>query len=128
MKTWLGALLMTCAVVAVAHAKRTPAPVVPPITHGGVVYHARGDGETAFIVANDEKTGNQLWKAKVYHVQIDPLKEADVQMMFIRGMLLFGEKLLIQDQAGRCYQLELETHKVQGTSCKKYRSVKSATP
>jgi len=126
MKVCLGLLLIICVALPIADAKRTPAPVVAPITHEGVVYHATGNGEIAFIVANDEKTGNELWKSKVYHVQIDPLKEQDVQMIFIKGMLLSGEKLLIQDEAGRCYRLELETHKVQGIGCKQYRSLKSA--
>jgi outer membrane protein assembly factor BamB len=103
-----------------------PPPVVPPITHEGVVYQATGDGETAFIMAKDVKTGKELWKAKVYHVQIDPLKEGDVQTIFFKGMLLSREKLLIQDEAGRYYRLDLKTQKVQGTGCGEYRALKSA--
>ena len=126
MKTWLGLLLIACASVSLAQAKRAPVPVVAPITHEGVVYQATGNGETAFIIAKDEKTGKELWKAKVYHVHIDPLKEGDVQMIFIKGMLLSSKTLVIQDEAGRCYRLDLETQKVRGTGCRQYRALKSA--
>lgn len=125
MKIWVGALILVCGAVSLAYGKRVPAPVVSPIRHEGVVYHAGGNGEDAFVLAKDEKTGKELWKAKLYHVQIDPLKEADVQMIFIKDMLLSGEKLLIQDEAGRCYGLQLATHRVQGESCKKYRSLRT---
>lgn len=124
MKTWLGSLLIFCFTVSGVCAKRTPPPVVAPITHNGVIYTATGDGETAFVVATNEKTGKELWKAQVYHVSIDPTKEADIQTIFISEMLLSGERLLIQDEAGRCYRLELVTHKVRGTNCKKYQALK----
>jgi hypothetical protein len=126
MKTWIGLLQIACVAAPVAHAKRMPPPVVPPITHEGVIYHATGDGEAAFIIAKDEKTGKEFWKAKVYHIHIDPLKQEDDQIIFIKGMLLSGKKLLIQDEAGRCYRLDLETQKVQGTGCREYRTLKSA--
>jgi len=124
MRTWLGFVLIVWFTVSGAWAKRTPPPVVPPITHHGVVYSATGDGETAFVVAAEEKTGKQLWRAQVYRVQIDPNKEVDVQTIFISGMRLSGERLVIQDEAGRCYRLDLETRQVQGTNCKKYRALK----
>jgi hypothetical protein len=126
MRTWLGVVLVVWFTVSGVCAKRTPPPVVAPITHHGVVYSATGDGKAAFVAAVDEKTGQELWKAEVYRVQIDPTKEADVQTVFISGMRMSGERLLIQDEAGRCYRLDLETHQVQGTNCKKYRALKPA--
>ena len=125
-RTWLGFVLIVWFAVSGAWAKRTPPPVVAPITHHGVVYSATGDGETAFVAAAEEKTGTQLWKAQVYRVQMDPNKEVDVQTIFISGMRLSGERLLIQDEAGRCYRLDLKTRQVQGANCKKYRALKPA--
>jgi hypothetical protein len=126
MRTWLRFVLIVWFAVSGACAKRTPPPVVTPITHNGVVYSATADGETAFVVAADEKTGKELWKAEVYRIQIDPTKEVDVQTIFISGIRLSGEKLLIQDEAGRCYRLDLETRQVQGINCKKYRALRPA--
>ena len=117
------ALSLICSAVL---AKRLPAPVVAPITHQGVVYYAEHDGDSEVIVARDEKSGAESWRVRVYRQRVDPTKEYDVQMIFVKGMLLSKEKLLIQDEAGRCYRLDLGTRKVQGIGCKAYRALNSS--
>jgi hypothetical protein len=126
MKRWLWFLVGLGLVYSVVLAKRIPPPLVPPITHAGVIYSAQHDGKTEIVVAEDEKSGSELWRAAIYSQRVDQTKEIDVQMIFIKGMILSGERLLLQDEAGRCYQVDLTTRKVEGVNCKKYRSLKPA--
>lgn len=97
-----------------AFAKRTPAPRLPPIVHNGVRYNVPNDrGTVGYVVASDFATGKQLWKRTVFRKCICPLLEQDVQWVFIKEMRLEGERLILVDERGRTYALDLSTRKVQ---------------
>ncbi len=105
-------------------AKRVPAPKVAPVTQAGVTYSADPDGRTGYVVASDAKTGGELWKVKIYHVHINPFIEEDVQWIYITGLKLSGNALLIRNEAGRCYRLDLAKKSVRKDTCTEYLTIK----
>lgn len=113
-----GLLLTVALVLPVASwGKRAPPKPVIPVTHDGVTYSAAGDGTAAFVVATETSSGRELWKVEVFKVRIDPLLEEDVQWVFITELKVSGNSLLIRDERGRCYRLNLTTREHQGVSC-----------
>lgn len=114
--TSVAVLLFVMGLLLPALAKRLPPPKVDPSVHQGITYSADGDGKTAWIVATDA-SGHTLWRAKIFHVHIDPQLEEDVQWVFISAMKLQGESLLVESEKSRCYLLNLHTHHVTNTHC-----------
>ena len=98
-------------------AKRVHPPKVTPITKDGITYTATGDGKTACVVASDANTGKELWKAKIYHVHINPFIEEDNQWIYISEMNLSGNAILIRNEAARCYRLNLIKKSVKKDKC-----------
>ena len=116
-------LILSVIVVCVGvSAKRKPAPIVKSITHDRITYSAQGDGVTGYVVATGAISGEELWRAKIYTVRVNPALEFDVQQIFISGLKLAGERLLIRDEAGRCYQLDISKRSANGVSCSVYRA------
>lgn len=66
------------------------------------------------MIATDQKTGNILWKVKVFHTSIKPDLEEDVQWVFITHLQLSGNSLLARDEKSRCYRIDLSTRVVKG--------------
>jgi hypothetical protein len=97
-----------------AWAKRTAPKDVKPIVHEGVKYLTPHDnGREGKIIAEDEKTGKKLWEAVVYKVKIDPNLEEDVQWVFISGLELHGNKLIVSNEKGDSYAVDIKTKKVE---------------
>ena len=90
-----------------------PAPVVEPIVHQGVCYTVPNDkGTKGYVVASDAGTGKQLWKKTIFRKWICPCLEHDVQWVFIKRMRLDAERLILLDERGRTYALDLRTRAV----------------
>lgn len=103
---WLGVLMLPLT----ALAKRTPAPVIEPVVHGGVRYTVPNDkGTVAYVVAWDVTTGERLWKKTVFRKCICPFFEHDVQWVFVKQMRLDGERLILVSERGKVYALDLKT-------------------
>jgi hypothetical protein len=95
-----------------AQAKRTPAPVIPPIIHEGIRYTVPNDkGTVGYVVAWDSATGKQLWKKTLFRKLLIPLLEPDVQWVFVRTMRLEDKHLLFLDERNKRYSLDLKTRK-----------------
>jgi hypothetical protein len=105
-------------------AKRVPPPRVAPVTRDGITYSAAGDGRSAYVIASDAKTGSELWRVKIYHVHINPFMEEDVQWIYISGLKLSGNALLLRNEAARCYRLDLAKKSVREDKCTEYLSIK----
>ncbi len=91
-----------------ALAKRTPAPVVQPVTVSGIKYVAPNDqGTLGHIQAIDVKTGKKLWDKAIYRVKLQPKLEEDVQWVFIKSMQVKGNRLLIVNEKGQKFTLRL---------------------
>ncbi len=64
------------------------------------------------MFATDAKNGGKLWQVSVFETKIDPKLEEDVQWVFIVGMKLSGNSVLLKDEAGRCWQVDIESKRV----------------
>lgn len=101
--------------------KRGPPPPTPSVTARGVRYQAvamgrrRGlDQNGGYIAALDVAGGRELWLLKVYVTPRDPDMEDDKQDLFIAGLKLVGHgrALLVTDERGGRYRVDLRTHAV----------------
>ena len=99
--------------------KRVAPPKVAPVTVDGLRIEAihwgrsRGLGQNGgYIVAFDPKTGQELWTLKVYDIVYDPKMEEDVQDVFIEKMKAGGGTLLITDEKGRRYRVDVKARSV----------------
>jgi outer membrane protein assembly factor BamB len=92
-------------------AKRAAPKPVAPVVWEGVEYRASG---MAQVRAVEITTGRKLWETKVYHVWIIPLAETDVQSVFITNLKVEAGKLVVKNEAGKTYQLDLKTGRVAG--------------
>jgi len=91
---------------------------VPPIVHEGVQYSASGDGKTGFVVATDISTGKEFWRVKIFRVHPHWWKgEEDNQWVYISSLRLAENTLLIGNEKGQCFLLDLRTKHVKRESC-----------
>jgi hypothetical protein len=101
-------------------AKRVGPPAVAAVVVGGVRYEAlpwgkkRGLGQNGgYLATYDVKTGAELGLIKVYEIKYDSKLEADVQDDFIARLELVDGKLLVTDERGRKYAVDLQNQSVQ---------------
>jgi outer membrane protein assembly factor BamB len=98
-----------------AYAKRKAPTPVPPVVWQGVKYVASLEpDQIGRVQAYDEASGRKLWETKVYHVWINPIAEEDVQWVFISSMQIQDGKLVVKNEAGKRYRLDLQTGSVEG--------------
>jgi hypothetical protein len=93
-------------------AKRGAAKPVPPIIYKGITYSAPNNGALINWVLASDPTGGELFRIKVFDMPIDPRLEEDAQWVFITGLRLSGGSLLVEDEKGRCYAVDLDTRAV----------------
>ena len=114
-------VIVGCATLAsvttVAFAKRLPPKPVAPVVANGIRYAVGGDGRDQYVVATDNSSGKELWKAKVFHTEIKPWMEEDVQEVFITDLKLMGNALFVRDEKARCYSVDLKHHGVNHAPC-----------
>lgn len=104
------AALLLCP--ASAYAKRKAPKPVPPVIWQGVKYVA--SHQMGHVQAFDLASGRKLWETKVYHVWIMPLAEEDVQWVFICNMQVQDGMLVVSNEAGKTYRLDLQTGRAEG--------------
>ncbi len=97
--------------VAPAPAKRLAPKPVTPVVAGAVEYSAPHE-QMGFVVATDTGTHKELWRERIYTVHIDPKLERDVQDVFITSLVIEGGVLVVTNERGESYALDLATRKV----------------
>jgi outer membrane protein assembly factor BamB len=125
LKTNLSLVLLAFLIPVLLYAKRTPPKPVAPVTGDGVTYGSSGDGFEEFVVATQADSGKELWKTKIFAVQIKSGLEKDVQAIFITKLKLAGPTLYVRDESARCFQLELKTQAVESVGCAVMKKAKS---
>ncbi len=89
-------------------AKRGPAPKVKPLNYRQLQFRAPNTLETmGWVQAWDRKTGQMVWDHRVYTITIDPDMEEDVQWKFITSLKIRGGKLLVENENGEKFTVEL---------------------
>src|SRR5215469_12284180 len=125
LKTHRTLLLLILLIPAVMLAKRTPPKPVAPVTGDGVTYTTAGDGFEEFVVATQTDSGKELWKTKIFTVQVKPELEKDVQAIYITKLKLAGPTLYVRDESSRCFQLDVKTQGVRSVGCSAMKKAKS---
>ena len=92
-------------------AKRSSPVDVAPVVIRGVEYSAPHDA-MGFVVAKDHNSGKELWRVRIYEVRVNPALERDVQDIFITSLAEKGGALLITNERGEKYALDLQSRKV----------------
>jgi len=103
---------------------RPSAPEVAPIEHAGVRYEQdqadehKGDQDGGYLAASDAKTGERLWRLKVYDVPDYKSAGVSVGGIYFRSMRLISSsnELEIENEVGSLYRVELATHSVKKIS------------
>ena len=105
------AVWLTIGLMFPAIAKRSGPLEVKEITIGAVVYSAPHDA-MGFVVATNGETKMELWRVRIYEVKKDPKLEGDVQDVFITSLVKDGESLIVTNEQGKKFRLNLATQKV----------------
>lgn len=99
---------------------RPAPPVVPPVEHGGVRYQQdtyderRGDQQGGYLVALDARTGERLWRLRVYPVADHRAAGVTGGSLHFRALRLAdsGRALEIENEVGSVYRVVLATRAV----------------
>ena len=65
-----------------------------------------------FVVATDARSRKELWRERIYTVRVNPELERDVQDVFITSLAVENGTLIITNERGDTYALDLATRKV----------------
>jgi hypothetical protein len=125
-RTLFIAIFITTLVTTFVAAKRLPPKEVTPVVSDGIQYSVAGDGRNQYVVATDVKSGDALWKVRVFNNRIKSGLEGDVQWVFITDLQLVGSSLFAKDEKERCYAVSLKTQKVTKQSCGEFKDVQHA--
>ena len=107
-------MILAAIIASDAWAKRAGPKSVAPVIHDGVKFVApNNNGREGKVEARGEKTGEKLWDVVVYTVKIDPNLEADVQWVFITGLAVRGNTLLVTNEKNEQFTLDLKTRKIE---------------
>ncbi|MDX1563813.1 MAG: hypothetical protein R3236_00340 [Phycisphaeraceae bacterium] len=109
-RTFLCGLALAAAPASRLLAKRAAPKPVESIRAGDVEYRAStnnwaGDSVEAWDVKHKEL----LWRRQIFVIKFDPNLERDIQDTFITQMKLDGQKMLISNERGSKYELDLKT-------------------
>ena len=92
----------------VSAARLAPKPV-PPLLYAGMEYRAPHE-RMGHVEAWDIRTGKRLWENKVYSIWVPPWgAREDSEYVFITGLHVEGSKLIVTNEAGREYKVDLHT-------------------
>lgn len=94
-----------------AKAKRAAPKPVPAVTLKNIEYSAPHD-LMGFVVATDTATHKELWRERIYAVTVNPALESDVQHVYITSLVIEESTLVITNERGESYALDLATRKV----------------
>jgi len=111
----LSALLALCVLLVggtpAAVAKRAAPRPVAPVVADGVRYSAPPEA-MGFVIAATADTGKELWRVRIYEIHVDPNLERNVQDVFITSLELKDGTLIITNERGEKFALDLKTRKV----------------
>jgi hypothetical protein len=114
---WVVAAVMCAIRVEPTFAKRR-APKVVETDHADRIYRANdltadGTDQAAGIVEVFDRHGDKrLWSVRVYCIEKNPGLEQDVQDVFVARLEVRGKTLIVTDELGDIFEVNLPTRKV----------------
>lgn len=127
MKTAAMVLFLSVLCAAPALAKRAAPAAVKPVVHGGLEFRAPSE-KMGVVEAWDGAAGRMLWEKQVYAVKLDPNLEADVQHVFITKLEVADGALLVTNERGEVYSMDLKTRNVSKAAKPGGAAEKNASP
>jgi hypothetical protein len=97
--------------VAPINAKRLPPRFVQPVTVSGVTFSAPG-WPVGIVIATDASSSRELWRQRIYTIRYDRTLEQDAQDVFITSLKRRGNTLVITNERGERFVLDLSTRKI----------------
>src|SRR3954469_13862669 len=104
-------VLALLVLTAVVQAKRSAPADVPPVVSDGIEYSAPHD-PIGWVIATDVKTRQEVYRRRIYQVPIKPDLERDVQEIFISALEVKRNFLIVTNERGEKYALDLSTRTV----------------
>jgi hypothetical protein len=97
---------------------RPAPPNVPPVEHGGVryeqdrFYERDRDQPGGYLAAVDLRTGERLWRIKVYSIAPKAPEGPEPMARYFRSLRLGpdGACLIVEDEVGGVYRVDLASH------------------
>ena len=103
MSKWLISFIL----ISTSYAKRLPPPEVKPLIYKGIKYRAPSD-LIGCVRADDIKSNSILWWKQIYIIKYLPSLERDVQAVFINNLEIKDGNLIISNESGCLYRLDLK--------------------
>ena len=98
-----------------SEAKRRETKDAAPQVSNGVLFTAPREypyRNFGYVEASDAATKKKLWRALIFHVEMDPALEEDVQWVFISGLECVDGGLIVTAEDGSIFSLDLKTKEV----------------
>ena len=108
MKKIILCIILLFIIIPASYAKRSAPPKVDSLIYKGIRYSAPSD-LMGCIRADDIKTNSMLWFKQIYIVKYLPKLERDVQCIFINKIEIKDDSLIISNEAGYSYKLNLKS-------------------
>lgn len=89
-------------------AKRLAPLPVESVTFGGIRYSVIND-KVGYVEAWDIQNNQQLWKKEIYNINYSDFLEKDVQDAYITSLRIEDNVLLVTDENGKIYKVDLKT-------------------
>jgi len=103
------------AIVSPAFAKRGAPKYITPVSKDGIEYSAPLDpSQLGFVVASWQKTKGVIWRKQIYVIKYEYKYglEEDIQWVFVSGIRLTDNKLIITNEVDYEYELDLDSLQV----------------
>lgn len=99
--------IFSFSILGLVEAERMPPKNVRPMIYKGIKFIAPGMGKMGYVEARDTETNKKVWEKKVYNVIINPMLEEDVQWIFISSLSIEDGKLVVVNERGRKYNIDI---------------------
>ena len=100
--------MVSFSIFGLVEAKRLPPLNVRPLVYKGIKFIALTRIEKmGYVEARDIETNKRVWEKKVYNVIINPMLERDVQWIFISSLSIEDGKLVVVNERGRKYNIDI---------------------
>jgi hypothetical protein len=94
-----------------ALAMRAAPKVVPPVIVNSVEFSAPPQA-MGFVMASDVNSHKELWRQRIYSIEYDSSEEKDVQEVYITSLLIKGDQLVVTNEKGDRFVLDIALRKV----------------
>lgn len=93
------------------YGKRMAPKPVKSLIYNGIRYSVNHE-KIGYVEAWDIKAKKKIWELKIYDIKYDPHLERDVQWVFITSLELNGNCLIVTNEKGNKYKVDIKNRVV----------------